>query len=372
MGKDMGTKIIAMYLPQYHEIPENDEFWGKGFTDWVGVRNAKPLYEGHRQPKVPLNEHYYDLSEPETIRWQANLAREYGLYGFAIYHYWFSSEKQLLTKPAEIIQQDKTIDIPFLFAWDNISWRRTWSKMKGNAWSPLQDADKNRKGPEILVEYKLGDEIEWKKHFDYLFPYFRDERYIKHHNKPVFVMFHYDEGVFRMEQYWDTLAKEVGFDGIEIIYRNDSIHRIDKGHAAFNYEPIASSWGSMRSRMWNKAAGEICSILGIKRKLQIYSYKKVWKAILRNAEDSGNRYLGAFVSYDDTPRRGKQGKVIEGEKPEVFEENINKLLIISNAQQKEYIFLTAWNEWGEGAYLEPDKENGYAYLEALKRAISEC
>ena len=365
----MGTKIIAMYLPQYHEIPENNEFWGEGFTDWVGVKNARPLYEGQHQPKVPLNENYYDLSNPETIRWQANLAKEYGVYGFGIYHYWFSSEKQLLTKPAEIILQNKDIEIPFLFAWDNISWRRTWSKMKGNAWSPLQDANQNQKGPEILVEYKLGDKEEWKKHFEYLLPYFRDERYIKTENKPIFVMFHYDENVFAMEEYWKHLAKENGLAGIKIIYRYDSRKKKDKNHSYFRYEPITSAWGSLTTRLHNKAKNEFCNLLGKERKLEVYSYDDVWRKIINQAKEPDEEYTGAFVSYDDTPRRGKQGKVIKGATPESFEANLKELLTITNRQQKKYLFLTAWNEWGEGAYLEPDTENGYAYLEALIRAV---
>ena len=107
----MKPKILAMYLPQYHQIPENDAFWGKGFTDWISVRNAKPLFEGHQQPKVPLNDNYYDLSEKSNIAWQAHIAKEYGISGFGIYHYWFNSEKNLLTRPAEIIHENEDIDI---------------------------------------------------------------------------------------------------------------------------------------------------------------------------------------------------------------------------------------------------------------------
>ena len=368
----MRPKIIAMYLPQYHETRENNELWGKGFTDWESVKKAQPLFEGHHQPQVPLNQNYYDLTDPDTIRWQAKLAKEYGVYGFGIYHYWFSNEKVLLTKPAEILLNHPDIDIPFLFAWDNISWRRTWSKLKGNAWSPLRDADKNKKGPEILVEYKLGDEEEWEKHFEYLLPYFRDPRYIKHQGKPVFVMFHYDENVFRMEQYWDDLAKGKGFAGIEIIYRYDSRKGTEKGHAFFRYEPITTAWGSITARAYNKAKDKLYSFFSIEHKPVIYSYGKVWKKILKYSKHSNGEYPGAFVSYDDTPRRGKQGKLITGATPEALEQNLKHLLEISGRQNKEYIIFTAWNEWGEGAYLEPDTENGYAYLEAVKRATDTC
>ena len=138
--KENDVKVLAMYLPQYHEVEENSRFWGKGFTDWVSVKKATPLYEGHYQPEVPLNNNYYDLSRKESIKWQIDLAKKYGVYGFGIYHYWFSDEKQLLTKPAELILENKDLDIPFFFAWDNASWRRTWSKFRGNAWAPMEDA----------------------------------------------------------------------------------------------------------------------------------------------------------------------------------------------------------------------------------------
>jgi len=168
------TKVFAMYLPQFHETAENSRFWGKGFTDWVAVRNAKPLFEGHIQPKVPESEYYYDLSDKESIKWQAKLAKKMEVSGFGIYHYWFNSEEKTLTKPAEIILDNLDIDIPFFFAWDNASWKRTWSKIKGNDWSPLLDEKKNeqKKGPEILIEYRVGNEEDWKIHFDYLLPFF--------------------------------------------------------------------------------------------------------------------------------------------------------------------------------------------------------
>ena len=176
------TKLIAMYLPQYHQIQENDEFWGEGFTDWITVRNAKPLFEGHDQPKVPLNNNYYDLSFRENVEWQAKLAKQYGIYGFGIYHYWFNNEKNLLTKPAQIIQENKDIDIKYFYAWDNISWKRSWSNVKesGNAWAPAIEKQKGiNSGPCILIPYLIGGEADWKNHYNYLKPYFKDSRYIK-------------------------------------------------------------------------------------------------------------------------------------------------------------------------------------------------
>lgn len=364
------VKVLAMYLPQYHEIPENSRFWGEGFTDWVSVKKATSLYSGHNQPNVPLNENYYDLSEKENLYWQIQLAKKYGVYGFGIYHYWFSSEKQLLTRPAELILENDELDIPFFFAWDNISWKRTWSKLKGNDWSPIADDIENKKQrrdePEILIEYKLGKEEEWKKHFDYLIPYFKDKRYIKIENKPVFVIYNYASEVLEMAEYWNNLAIKNGFDGVFIMYRYDSMLNIPSNQISFNYEPAFSGWGGTATRIVSK----ITKILG-KTELQTYSYDKVWNNILVNAKKNtnSNRLFGAFVNYDDTPRRGKKGKVITESSPEKFGGYIRELLEICKQHNKEYIFLTAWNEWGEGAYLEPDTKDEFGYLEALKGSL---
>jgi len=169
------TKIIANYLPQYHRIPENDKWWGEGFTDWVAVKKAISLFDNHRQPRVPLDDNYYDLSEVENIRWQAQLAKDYGIYGFGIYHYWFSSELQLLQTPSEILLSNKDIDIHFMFIWDNFTWKRTWSKLSvGNVWAPSFDEERQQDSNEsveddgVLAELKYGDEKEWKIHFEYL------------------------------------------------------------------------------------------------------------------------------------------------------------------------------------------------------------
>ena len=129
-------KIIANYLPQYHQTPYNDKWWGDGYTDWVAVKKAKPLFEGHQQPRIPMNENYYALDDVEALQWQAKLAEEYGIYGFGIYHYWFSEEQNLLNTPARMLLEEQDIDINFMFIWDNDTWRRSWSAIQeGNSWA---------------------------------------------------------------------------------------------------------------------------------------------------------------------------------------------------------------------------------------------
>ena len=356
-----------MYLPQFHSIPENDEFWGKGFTDWVTVKKAKPLFEGHNQPRIPLNNNYYDLSEKEAIIWQCKIAKEHGIYGFAIYHYWFNNDKNLLTKPAEIIRDNKEIDINFFFTWDNCNWKRSWSNVSGNAWSPIADDEQKeelRTGPQILIPYILGKESDWENHYNSLRLYFTDSRYVKIDNKPVFSIINHDANIEKMCEYWNQLAKKDGFDGMYFIFKNGP--RVPKSLFRYSYEPHHVAWGSFD--LWSRVKGFVKRKLGITETLEVFDFDKSWEKLIKFAKNNKENtlYYGAFVGYDDTPRRGYKGKIVKGATPEHLKSYLNQLLDICEKQEKDFIFLTAWNEWGEGAYLEPDSVNGYAYLQAIK------
>lgn len=361
------TKIIAMYLPQYHCIPENDRFWGKGFTDWTTVKAAKPLFTGHNEPRVPLDNNYYDLSLEQNVVWQAKLAKEAGVYGFGVYHYWFNDDTNILTKPAEIIRDSKDVDINYFLAWDNGNWKRSWSNVAGNDWAPMMEKEEEKKsGPTILIEYILGGESSWKKHYDSLSSHFHNERYIKVDNKPMFIIFNYDDNIRRMCAYWDELAKAEGFDGMHIIIKRKKGVEVPDNFSLFKYEPLDSGWSKNN---WPLIINnKIRRILGMPVKLRLFDYDKIWKNLISNAKKDTERrlYHGCFVSYDDSPRRGRRGTIVKGNTPEKFANYIKTLLEISDKQHKEFIFLTAWNEWGEGAYLEPDTLNKYSYLESLK------
>lgn len=362
------VKIIANYLPQYHVIEENNKWWGDGFTDWVATKTAKPLFENHREPRIPLNNNYYSLDDVNAIRWQANLARKYGIYGFGIYHYWFSSNQNLLYKPVEILLNNKDIDINYMLIWDNSSWKRTWKKEKfANDWAPKFDNDlekENNNG--ILAELIYGNEDEWKIHFEYLLKFFKDKRYIKIDNKPVFAFYQPNndfETVKRMSNYWDKLAKDNGFNGIICAMREN----YKKNHLEYKlrYSPLSPEY------FINKIKYKIKDIIADKTgKIRFYNYDKCWKEILSNAKKSDEKtFLSGFVDFDDTPRRANKGRVMKGATPEKFGKYIEKLAKIAKEKNQEYLFVTAWNEWAEGAYLEPDTVNGYAYLEQLKIAI---
>lgn len=354
-------KIFANYLPQFHQIPENDKFWGKGFTDWVSCKNAKPLFPGHQQPKVPLNKNYYSLDDVNVIRWQAKLAKEYGISGFAIYHYWFHKGLNLLTTPPTLIRENKDIDIDYFFIWDNNSWKKTWSALTGGAsWTSNED-----KKTEVLAKLDYGDKTEWKAHFDYLLPFFKDSRYLKIGNKPVFAVFRtfrVFDVLTEMYDYWDKLAKENGFDGIMILSRAD--YKQPEFENKFIYTPFAPV--TVNDYLKQK----IKRILG-KEKVKKYNYDTLWKRIISASKKvDNNTILSGFVDFDDTPRRGKNGNVVIGATPEKFEKYLEKLIQISQNKDQDLLLLTAWNEWGEGCHLEPDTVNKFSYLEAVKTALT--
>lgn len=364
------VKVIANYLPQYHRIPENDRWWGQGYTDWDAVRRAAVLFDGHEQPKVPLDKFYYSLDKEEDIRWQIDLANKYGVSGFAIYHYWFNTNMHLLSKPAEIIRDNKDLDISYLFLWDNSTWKRTWSNVRNaNDWAPDYDNNKTVDGDSddgILAELDYGDETDWKAHFDYLVSFFKDPRYVKIDGKPVFGFFQPQvqfQVIKDMVRCWERLAKENGLPGI-ICMTRDNYRGLNLEYR-FKYSPLTpysfSSYVYYKLKdIWAKRTGNI----------RFYNYDHCWKQVLREAKEAPRTtILSGFVSFDDTPRRGKNGRVILGTTPEKFEYYMKELLHIAERRGDEYVFLTAWNEWGEGAYMEPDQSGKYGYLEALRRAM---
>ena len=371
-------KIIALYLPQFHQIQENDEFWGEGFTDWITVKNAKPIFEEHIQPRVPLNNNYYDLSQEKSVMWQAELAHEYGIYGFGVYHYWFNNDKNLLTKPAEIMRDSKSLPTNYFLAWDNISWKRSWSNVVGNDWAPMMDKQQgstdNTNGVRLLVPYILGSESDWRNHYDYVRTHFMSPNYIKDNNKPIFAILNYSPTMKEMCECWDKWAKEDGFDGMCFFFKSNIYSNRLKDSYKYDYEPHTVGWD--KATIVHRAYNRVLRMMNIdpRKDVRIYDYDELWNKILAFAKKHDEPYFlhGSFVCYDDSPRRGKSKSIIvKGGTPDKFKKYMKLLIDISIKQNKEYILLTAWNEWGEGAYLEPDTINEYKYLKALKQAIGD-
>ena len=371
-------KIIAFYLPQYHTIPENDAAWGKGFTEWTNVKKAEPLFDGHYQPKVPLNKNYYNLLDSNVQEWQSNLAQKYGIFGFCYYHYWFKNGKKLLEKPAERMLLNKNVSIPFCFCWANENWTRNWDG--GNH--------------EIIVEQDYGDVNDWEKHFQYFLPFFKDERYITYNNAPVLIVYKPEliNDFKKMSDFFKKRCIESGFSGCEIIiqfpeYKYSPSYNEQSYDHYICFEPLYTDFerANADTSVTNKIKKNIKHILGNnmtyklskkfsankKRELKKCSYDEQWECILSRKYDNEKFIAGAFVDWDNTARN-KNGKLYLGASPEKFKNYFGELVNkINSGKQPKIIFINAWNEWGEGAYLEPDEKNGYAYLEAIRDLMGE-
>lgn len=372
-------KTIAFYLPQFHCIPENDNAWGKGFTEWTNVKKAKPLFDNHYQPKVPLNKNYYNLLDDGVQEWQAKLAQNYGIYGFCYYHYWFKDGKKLLEKPAENMLNNKKISIPFCFCWANENWTKNWDG--GNR--------------EVIVEQDYGDVKDWEVHFQYLLPFFKDERYITYNGSPILIIYKPEliNDFKAMGDYFKKRCKENGFNGCEIIvqfpeYKYSPNFDINAFDHYICFEPIYTTYEaptmSSDASIITKVRKEVKKILGVsvthrlakllpreKKKLKKYNYDEQWKYILSRSYESEKYIAGAFVDWDNTARN-VNGILYTGATSEKFEKYYRMLIKkVKASMQPRLIFINAWNEWGEGAYLEPDEKNGYGYLEAIKRCSND-
>lgn len=345
------VKILALNLPQFYETPENDEWWGKGYTEWTSVKRAKPLYKGHRQPLVPLNNNYYDLSKPENIKWQADLAKKYGVNGFVYYHYWYEG-RHLLEKPCELLLNHPEIDFPYCFCWANHSWTRAW----------------DGKDHQILVAQTYGGKDEWEAHLQYLLPFFKDPRYIKIDGKPMLFIYKAGdlENAEERIQYWNQRLQEEGIPGIYIVEYLSTFNpspSIPSSQAVYEDEPNYSDRFEISAI--NKAKRVLCKKLHL---TDYQDYDMLWHKILHKKRTYNGRkiILGGFPQWDNSPRKGKNSRVIRGSSPAKFKQYLYELV---NTKRKDFsgiIVLNAWNEWGEGAILEPTEQDGYAYLDDIK------
>jgi hypothetical protein len=366
---EVKIKVLSLYLPQYHEIEENNIWWGSGYTEWQAVKSAKPLYNQHNQPRKPLNNNYYDLLKDgvKTWKWQANLAKDNGVYGFCIYHYWFLG-KQLLQNPMEILLQNPDIDINYTICWANESWTRTWYGLE----------------TEVLIDQKYGKENDWRKHFNYLLQFFKDKRYIKIDNKPMLNIYRsFDIKDFKeMLNIWNQMAIENGFSGIYIVSGNTNSQletRVDLVNAYYNFEPgfslkhrIGKATAlSYYLRTWVKQ--NINKILRKEYLERTLDVKEIYKVNWKKLKDTGKPiFPGTIPMWDNTPRRKYKGFEYISTSPDLFYKNlINIKNSLDSNSDINFIYINAWNEWGEGAYLEPDEKYGYDYLKAIKKALED-
>lgn len=375
--KSQSTKLIAMYFTQFHAIPENNTWWGEGFTDWDNVKAATPHFEGHYQPRVPLGGNYYDQSKIDTLRWQIDLAKKHGVYGFCHYHYWFDG-KQLLETPTNLILENKEIDFPFCLSWANETWSRRWD---------------GRDHHVLIKQTHPPTEASWKKHYDYLIKAWKDPRAIKVDGKPVFVIYRPQniEKIDQMIEFWRGLIVKDGLPGLYVIFQKgyevpdraclnafDAIFQFQPFEAiyspTFDKRFIRRSWVFKLFWLMPNYVQELARSFrtSIFRNLTFNDYCAVWKqAVEVRPDEKYTTYPGAFLDWDNTSRYKKRAIIFKGASPESFEKWFT-LQVASMPQRnlpENFIFINAWNEWSEGTYMEPDEKYGYQYLEAIKRAL---
>lgn len=380
----MKARVIAYYLPQFHPIPENDKYWGKGFTEWTNVAKAKPLFKGHYQPRIPADLGFYDLRLPEVREQQAQMAREAGIEGFCYWHYWFGNGKRLLQRPFNEVLQSGKPDFPFCLAWANHSWKTsTW-----------ENGGKDR----MIVEQRyLGGE-DYTMHFQEVLPAFKDKRYITIEGKPLFAIFdpYNFQDVSNFIKTWQRLAKENGLKGIYFIAMSNSTSTLQRNadgtlkrvtpnlqssERVYNdllnlgFDGI-NSFGKSRAEMLYM--GKYARIA--KKLLHQYlpflpthriNYEKITQHFFAPEDSWQNVYPSIFPQWDRTPRAGNSEGVYVNATPTTFKKHVEDALNVIENKDMEHriLFLRAWNEWGEGNYVEPDLKYGHGFLDAIKEVI---
>lgn len=355
--------IIAYYLPQFHPIPENNLWWGDGFTEWTNVGKAKPLFEGHHQPRVPADLGYYDIRIPEVREKQADLAREAGVSGFCYWHYWFNG-KQLMNEIIDEVASTGKPDFPFCLGWANESWyKKLWNK--------------DSKDDILLIEQTYGGIEDYRNHFEYAVNLFKNPNYIRINGKPFFLIYRPD-GIPDIETFislWNKWIKEENVaDEIYFVANAEDTNRkqqyINSGFSAVTpgpnprvlraYEPpswIQTKWNKVFCR--NKKKPMLIKMSNVNSKIIDYSFDI--------AEDV---IPVLYPQWDHSPRSGEFVFIVTESTPDMFGiQATNMMKLVCNKDNK-LILLKSWNEWAEGNYMEPDLLYGKGYINALRNSIS--
>ena len=380
-------RIIALYLPQFHPIPENDMWWGPGFTEWPNVVKARPLFKGHVQPKLPADLGFYDLRLPDTREAQAKLAKEAGIEGFCYYHYWFGG-KQLLERPFNEVVASGKPDFPFCICWANHSWsNKTWNRKS------------NMQANSMLIEQTYPGEDDDKAHFKSLLPAFKDPRYITIDEKPVFFLYNPWEHK-RVKEWistWRKLATENGLKGLYLVGMCDStltlkinpdgttsrtLPNLESSAAIFNtvldmgFDAV-NSFGRRRGEMLSKGKyNDIIKTILRKAGMPVgttkYDYGKTVSGFFAPEDRWENVFPTVLSNWDRSPRASSWDGVYMGASPEKFQAHLRRAIdmVSEKDSQHQVIILKSWNEWGEGNYVEPDQEFGHGWLDAVYKAIN--
>lgn len=353
-------RLISFYLPQYYPTVENDVWWGKGFTEWTNVGRAKPLYIGHSQPKVPTELGYYDLRLPEVREEQVKLAKEAGIEGFCYWHYWFGDGKRLLDRVFKEVVDTGKPDFPFCLCWANHSWF-------AKTWDP-QIPDK------LLMEQKYLGVEDYTRHFMAMLKAFKDKRYMKVHNKLIFGVFaplrFSDFQLFK--QTWNSLAKEYGLNGFYFFALN-RIPSKEQYLYDLGYDSVVTDCVDLRLQEQSVFTRYFNGILSRLRIARTTNYRSYCKDLLNNYKVTKTSHPCLYPNFDHSPRSGYRGIILRNSTPENWYSFLKSILLrTSNREQEDNIvFIKAWNEWGEGNYMEPDLKYGRGYIEFTRKAYDE-
>ena len=359
------VRLIAFYLPQFHPVPENDEWWGKGFTEWTNVAKAKPLFKGHHQPNLPGELGFYDLRVPEVREQQAALAKEYGIEGFMYWHYWFAG-KRILERPFKEVLESRKPDFPFCLSWANETWSGIWHGAKDR----------------ILIEQTYPGEKDYEAHFYAVLDALKDPRYIKVDEKPLFCIYSplNIPDVSHFISIWQNLSKKEGLNGIYFVgftgyLENDYQKLIDAGFDGVHFQRITeANEFIIRQHFFNRLRRKLYN-MGIYNKYTtkgILEYSEYIRKITKPTDTIENTYPVVVPNWDNSPRSGRNSFIVKNSTPDLFREHIKNVfcLLKNKSPEKRIVFIKSWNEWAEGNYLEPDSRFGRKYLEVLKDEIN--
>jgi lipopolysaccharide biosynthesis protein len=343
---------LAFYLPQFHPVPDNDEWWGPGFTEWVNVAQARPLFKGHGQPHVPADLGYYDLRLPETRVAQADLAKRHGIDGFVYYHYWFGG-RRLLERPFDEVLSYGQPDFPFCLCWANESWTRSWDGRAG----------------ETLVQQSYGDD---QAHARWLAQAFRDERYIRIDGKPLLLIYRASQ-LPQPRRTAETIRDEARRASVGEVFlcRVESFpdEHDDPGamgfDAAVEFAPDWTLFNASIKAVVRSGARRLAR-LGTEEPWQVYKYADIAKAMMAKDRAPYLRFPCVTPRWDNTPRKGRSGLALVDDDPEAYGAWVEWASLNADTSPggESLVFINAWNEWGEGAHLEPCRTWGHAYLDA--------
>jgi len=350
------ARLIAFHLPQFHPTPENDAWWGKGFTEWTNVAKAKPLYSGHYQPHVPADLGFYDLRLPEARHAQAELAKEYGIEGFCYYHYWFGG-RRILERPVNEILLSSEPDFPFCLCWANHSWNTAWQGTN-----------------DTLIEQVYPGWDDHAAHFDWLLQAFTDPRYLKVDGKPIFVIYKPNDipEIQKVTDFWRERALKAGLSGLYLVGVSHFDQKWDprtRGLDASTMQALPRRDGHIP---WQLFSTKLKSILKrSKHPLTIWNYEDVLPMLLRNNKVDWPDYPLVLPNWDNTPRAGMRGLVLHNATPELFRGHLREAVerVADRPEDERIVFLKAWNEWAEGNNVEPDQKWGRGYLEVIREEV---